>query len=114
MTAASHALNEMTRSALRRTASPWLAGQRSVHLRRGRDRTRGRNLLHEIAVPLAFDLEVRGRSQLYRLDQVVVDVGVDAGLAECVQRRARGAAARTNQVSRSTSGRFRSLPVSHT
>src|SRR6185437_4256118 len=58
-----------------------------------RNRTGRRDLLHQVLVPLAFHLDVRGGAELDRLDQIVVDVGVDAGLTERVERRARRAAA---------------------
>ena len=47
------------------------------------------HLGHQVVVPLALDLEVRGGAKLGRLDQVVRDVGVDAGLQELVHRRSR-------------------------
>src|SRR5690606_22758833 len=47
----------------------------------------GGNLLHQVVVPLAFDLHVTGSAQFKGLDEVVVDVGVDAGLLEGVERR---------------------------
>jgi hypothetical protein len=43
------------------------------------------DLLHQVVVPLAFDLEVGGGAELDGLDQVVIDVSIDAGLAERVE-----------------------------
>src|SRR3954470_15537567 len=59
----------------------------------GRDIGRGLHLRHQIVVPLAFDLEVRGGAEVGGLDQIVRNIGVDAGLHELVQRSARRAAA---------------------
>src|SRR5437899_4730563 len=54
---------------------------------------RGRlHLAHQIVVPLAFDLEVRGGAEVGGLDQIMRDIGVDAGLQELVHRRSRRAA----------------------
>src|SRR2546430_11696385 len=50
-------------------------------------------LFRSVVVPGALDLEVRGRAELDGLDEVVRHVGVDAGLAERVERRAHRAAA---------------------
>src|SRR4051812_14802068 len=57
----------------------------------GRDIGRGLHLRHQIVVPLAFDLEVRGGAEVSGLDQIVRDIGVDAGLHEPVQRSSRRA-----------------------
>ena len=46
-------------------------------------------LLQEVVVPLAFDLEVGGGTELDGLDQVMIDVSVDAGLPERVERSPR-------------------------
>src|SRR6185436_14696666 len=58
-----------------------------------RDRAGRSDLLHEVLVPLALHLDVGAGAELDRLDQVVVDVGVDAGFAESVERGAGRAAA---------------------
>ena len=51
------------------------------------------DLLHQVVVPVAFDLEMRGSAKLDGLDQVMSDVGVDARLAERVERSTGRAAA---------------------
>src|SRR5450759_4307049 len=51
-----------------------------------RDFRRRFYLGHQVVVPLAFDLEVRGGAEYGGLDQVVRDIGVDAGLLERVER----------------------------
>ena len=53
-----------------------------------RNRAGRRDLLHQVLVPLAFHLDMGGRAKFDGLDQVVVDVGVDAGFAESIERRA--------------------------
>src|SRR3954469_14127859 len=58
-----------------------------------RDFRGGRHLGHQVVVPFAFDLEVSGGAELDRLDQVMGDVGVDAGLEERVERGPSGSAA---------------------
>ena len=58
-----------------------------------RDRAGRGDLLHEIIVPLAFHLDVGAGAEFDRLDQIVVDVGVDTGLAERIESRAGRAAA---------------------
>src|SRR6185503_10105422 len=50
------------------------------------------HLGHQIVVPLALDLEVRGGTEVCGLDQIVRDIGVDAGLHELIQRGSRRAA----------------------
>src|SRR5438045_7562909 len=42
-----------------------------------RNRAGRRDLLHEVLVPLALHLDVGAGAEFDRLDQVVVDVGVD-------------------------------------
>src|SRR3954469_17604014 len=59
----------------------------------GRDFRRRLHLSHQVVVPLAFDHEVSGGAELDGLDQVMRDVGVDAGLQERVERGASGSAA---------------------
>ncbi|CDX56300.1 Copper-containing nitrite reductase (modular protein) [Mesorhizobium plurifarium] len=51
------------------------------------------DLHHQVVVPGSIDGEVRGGAELDSLDQVVIDVGIDAGLPEGVERRARRTAA---------------------
>src|SRR6266702_4451773 len=51
------------------------------------------HLGHQVVIPLAFDLEVRGGAEVGGLDQVMRDIGVDAGLQKPVHRRSRRAAA---------------------
>src|SRR5262245_10836903 len=62
------------------------------HLRR-RDRLGRLHLHHQVVVPVAFDLEMRGGAEFDRLDEVMRHVGVDAGLQELVQRGPRRSAA---------------------
>src|SRR5690349_21056265 len=50
-----------------------------------RDRAGRSDLLHEILVPLAFHLNVSAGAEFDRLDQIVIDIGVDAGFAERVE-----------------------------
>src|SRR5215831_14685505 len=70
---------------LRKTGSHF-SGSCALSVGHGRD-VRGRfHLGHQIVVPLAFNLEVRGGAELGRLDQIVRDIGVDAGLQELVHR----------------------------
>ena len=89
--------------------SAWL-----VLVGRGRRNFRRRlDLRHQVVVPLALDLEVCGGAEFDRLDQVVVDIGVDAGLQERVERRPADPP-RMNQVSRPVSGGLANLPVSQT
>src|SRR5690606_22494632 len=58
----------------------------------GLDGTRGGGEGHEVVVPgVAVDDDVGGGSQFDALDEVVVDVGVQAGLLEGVQRGSCGA-----------------------
>src|SRR5215813_2725933 len=60
----------------------------------GRNLRRRPHLGHQVVVPLAaVHLEVRGGAELDGLDQVMRDVGVDAGLQELVNRSSRRAAA---------------------
>src|SRR6476660_9554559 len=59
---------------------------RSIGLRRGNFRRRF-HLGHQVIVPLSVDLEVGGTAELDGLDQIVRDIGVDAGLEESVERR---------------------------
>ena len=65
-----------------------------------RDRAGRGDLLHEVLVPLAFHLDVGAGAEFDRLDQVVVDVGVDAGLAESVESGAGRAAGRADRARR--------------
>src|SRR5215831_14551131 len=51
------------------------------------------HLGHQIVVPLAFHLEVGGGAEFDGFDQVMRDIGVDAGLQELVGRSSRRAAA---------------------
>ena len=44
-------------------------------------------MLHQIIVPGAGYFDVRGSAQIDGLDQIVIDVGIDAGLAEGINRR---------------------------
>ena len=76
---------------------------------------RGRlHLGHQVVVPLAFDLEVGGGAELDGLDQVVGDVGVDAGLQERVERGTGGAAADEPGLETGLAERLQNLPVSQT
>src|SRR4249920_352511 len=59
----------------------------------GQDRSGRLHLLHEVVVPFAFDLEVGGGAKFDGLDQIVIDVGVDAGLPERVKCSTRRTAA---------------------
>src|SRR5436190_21304659 len=52
----------------------------------GQDRAGRLYLLHEVVVPFALDLEVGGSAEFDGLDQVMVDVSVDTGLPERVER----------------------------
>jgi hypothetical protein len=52
------------------------------------DRLRRLHLFHQVVVPLALDPEVRGGAKLDSLDEIMRDVGVDAGLTERIERRA--------------------------
>src|SRR5688572_27595457 len=52
----------------------------------GWDRAGRPYLLHQIVVPFAFHLDMGGGTEFDRLDQIVIDIGVDAGLAEGVER----------------------------
>src|SRR6187401_1505954 len=65
--------------------------QRALHL--GRNCFRRLHLLHQVVIPFALDLEVSGGTEFDGLDQVVVHVGIDAGLLEGVERRTSRAAA---------------------
>src|SRR5436190_14674067 len=67
-------------------------GSRSVRVGR-RNLGRRLHLGHQVVVPLAFHLEMGGGAELDGLDQVMRDIGVDAGLQELVGRSTRGAAA---------------------
>src|SRR6516165_2900746 len=57
-----------------------LVGVGSRHVRRRL------HLGHEVVVPLASDLEVRGGAEVGGLHQVVRDIGIDARLEELVHR----------------------------
>src|SRR5262245_39232229 len=60
----------------------WRSG-RPFRLRRHRP---GRlHLAHQVVVPRALDLEMRGGAELDGLDHVVIDVAIDAGLEEFVE-----------------------------
>ena len=48
---------------------------------------RRHHLFHQIVVPVAADDHMRGGPQIDRLDQVVIDVGIDARLQEGIKRR---------------------------
>src|SRR5579883_1884429 len=61
--------------------------------RRAADRPWRANLLHQVVVPLPPHLDMRGGAELDRFDQIVRDIGVEAWLAERVERRAGRAAA---------------------
>ena len=58
---------------------------RLTELVSGADRLRGAHLLHQVVVPFAVDLEVGGAPEFDGLDQIVRDVGVDAGLPEGIE-----------------------------
>src|SRR5262245_52618512 len=59
----------------------------------GRDRSGRLHLLHQVVAPFAFDLEVGAGAEFYGLDQVMIDIGVDARLPERVERSPRRTAA---------------------
>src|SRR6516225_10501887 len=69
------------------TAPCWLVAFR------GRDFGRRLHLGHQVVVPLALDLEVGGGAEIGGLDQIMRDIGVDAGLQELVHRSSRRTAA---------------------
>src|SRR5689334_11287346 len=52
-----------------------------------RDRLRRRDLLHQVVIPLAFDLDVGGCAEFHGLNQVVCYIGVKTRLFERVERR---------------------------
>ena len=58
----------------------------------GSDRARRLDLLQQVVVPLPFHLDVRGGALQNGVDQVVIQVDVQPGLQERVERRAGGTA----------------------
>lgn len=81
-------------------------------LRFASDARWGEYRLHQAVVPLTRHLEMGGRAQFEGFDKVVVDIGVDAGLLEGVECRARRAAG--DEPVSSRSGGLRNLPVAQT
>src|SRR5690606_26617852 len=67
-------------------ATPVGRGSGDAALAAGAYRRRSADLGHEIVIPVALDREVSGSAQFGGFDQVVVHVGVHAGLPEGVER----------------------------
>src|SRR6476659_6930701 len=85
---ASFVFSAKNMAAFRRCREAGRSGPR-MHFRSiGRDGSRSADLLHQVVVPLAFHLEVRGCSELHGFNQIMRHIGVDAGLLECVERSA--------------------------